>query len=87
VNIAQHLEVSARHHANRPALIAGERRWTYRELDEAASALAGGFAALGLKPGERLGLHLPNWPEFVLSYKNPTDKILKKELRQRAALE
>jgi len=68
VNIAQHLELSARHHANRPALIAGERRWTYRELDEAASALAGGFAALGLKPGERLGLHLPNWPEFVLAY-------------------
>jgi len=68
VNLAQHLEVSARHHANRPALIAGERRWTYRELDEAASTLAGGFAALGLKPGERLGLHLPNWPEFVLAY-------------------
>jgi len=68
VNIAQHLEVAARRHGGRLALIAGDRQWTYRELDEAASALAGGLAGLGLEPGERLGLHLPNWPEFVLAY-------------------
>ena len=68
MNVAQLLERSALYHADRPALIAGERRWTYRELDAAASALAGGFADLGLSPGERLGLHLPNRPEFVLVY-------------------
>ena len=68
MNIAQHLEVAARRHADRLALIAGDRQWTYAELDEAASALAGGLAGLGLQPGERLGLHLPNWPEFVLAY-------------------
>jgi long-chain acyl-CoA synthetase len=65
VNIAQHLEVTARRHAGRTALAAGDR---HRELDEAASALAGGLAGLGLEPGERLGLHLPNCSEFVLAY-------------------
>jgi long-chain acyl-CoA synthetase len=68
VNVAQLLERAALHHADRPALVAGDRRWTYRELDAAVSRLAGGFAGLGLAPGDRLGLHLPNWPEFALAY-------------------
>ena len=68
MNVAQLLERSALYHAERTALIAGDRRWTYRELDAAASTLAGGLAGLGLKPGDRLGLHLPNWPEFALGY-------------------
>jgi long-chain acyl-CoA synthetase len=68
VNVAQLLERSALYHGDRPALVAGDRRWTYRELDAAASTLAGGLAGLGLAPGERLALHLPNWPEFALAY-------------------
>jgi len=68
VNVAQRLEQSARDHADRPALIAGDRRWTYGQLDDEASALAGGLAALGLAAGERIGLHLPNSPEFALAY-------------------
>src|SRR2546428_44473 len=68
VNVAQLLERSALYHGARTALVAGDRRWTYRELDAAVSALAGGFAGLGLSSGERLGLHLPNWPEFALAY-------------------
>jgi long-chain acyl-CoA synthetase len=68
VNVAGFLERAAIYHPERPALVFGERRWTYRELDAEASALAGGLASLGLAPGERLGLHLPNRPEFVLAY-------------------
>ena len=68
MNVAQLLERAALYHADRAALVAGDRRWTYRELDADVSTLAGGFAGLGLKPGERLGLHLPNCPEFALVY-------------------
>src|SRR5258708_8251259 len=68
VNVAQLLERSALYHADRTALVAADRRWTYRELDTAVSALAGGLAGLGLHPRERLGLHLPNWPQFPLAY-------------------
>jgi len=68
VNIAQTLERSAFHHPERTALVFKDRRFTYRELDRAASSLASGLAGLGLRPGERIGLHLPNWPEFVLTY-------------------
>lgn len=68
MNVARLLEQSARDHADRPALIAGDRRWTYRQLDAEASVLAAGFAGLGLAAGERIGLHLPNSPEFALAY-------------------
>jgi long-chain acyl-CoA synthetase len=68
VNVAQLLEGAALYHGERSALVFGDRRWTYRELDAQASTLAGGLAGLGLKPGERVGLHLPNAPEFVLAY-------------------
>jgi long-chain acyl-CoA synthetase len=68
VNVAELLERSALYHADRAALIAGDRLWTFRELDAAVSALAGGLASLGLGAGERVALHLPNSPEFVLAY-------------------
>jgi long-chain acyl-CoA synthetase len=68
MNVAQLLERSALYHADRPALVFGERRWTYAELDRDVSALAAGFASLGLAGGERVALHLPNRPDFVLAY-------------------
>ena len=48
----------------RVAVVGGEARWTYRELDRRADALAAGFRAMGLKPGERVVVQLPNIPEF-----------------------
>ena len=42
-------------------------RWTYRELRERANDLAGGLMALGLKPGERIGIWSPNNSEWVVT--------------------
>jgi long-chain acyl-CoA synthetase len=68
VNVAALLEAAARHAPDRPALLSGERRWTYAELDRDAGRVAAGLARLGLWPGERVCLHLGNRPEFVLAY-------------------
>ncbi len=68
MNVAQLLERSAFYFPERTALVFKDRRWTYLELDREASALASGLKGLGLKPGERLGIHLSNWPEFILTY-------------------
>jgi len=68
VTVAQLLEAAARDHADRTALLVGDRAWTYRDLDAACSTLAGRLARLGLGPGDRIGLHLPNCAEFVLVY-------------------
>jgi len=48
-------------------LVAGERTWTFAEIRSAAGAMAAGLHQLGLEPGDRVALDLPNWPEFVIS--------------------
>lgn len=47
------------------AVVGGDARWTYAELDQRADALAAGFQRLGLNPGERVIVQLPNRPEFL----------------------
>lgn len=42
-------------------------RWTYRELNAKADALAAGLLALGLRRGDRLGIWSPNNAEWTLT--------------------
>ena len=68
MNVAQMLERTARFFPDREALVARGKRWSYAELDRAAGCAAAGFARLGVKPGDRACLLLPNRAEFVLAY-------------------
>ncbi|MEU4316273.1 AMP-binding protein [Nocardia sp. NPDC024068] len=49
----------------RPALL-GDRPLTYAELDTEADRMAYGFLALGIAPGDRVVVQLPNAPEFAI---------------------
>jgi 2,3-dihydroxybenzoate-AMP ligase len=51
--------------ADHVAVVGGEERWTYAELDARATALAEGFADLGIAPGDRVVVQLPNIPAYV----------------------
>jgi 2,3-dihydroxybenzoate-AMP ligase len=51
--------------AGRVAVVDGERRLTYAELDERATRLGEGFADLGVAPGDRVVVQLPNVLEYV----------------------
>ena len=42
-------------------------RWSYRDLNEKAEALAAGLLALGLRRGDRLGIWSPNNAEWTLT--------------------
>ena len=52
-----------------PGLIVRQQgiRWTYRELGEKVDAFAAGLAALGLQPGDRVGIWSPNNAEWVVT--------------------
>lgn len=50
--------------AEREAVIGDDERWTYAELARRAAGAAEGLAALGVGRGSRVGVLLPNWPEF-----------------------
>jgi fatty-acyl-CoA synthase len=53
----------------RPALIVRHQniRWSYRELQAKVDALAAGLLALGLGPGDRLGIWSPNNAEWIIT--------------------
>jgi long-chain acyl-CoA synthetase len=68
MNVAHFLEASARREPGRTALVFGDRRFTYAELDREAGRVAAGLARLGIRPGERVCLHLANRPDFVVAY-------------------
>jgi fatty-acyl-CoA synthase len=54
---------------DRPALIVRHQgtRWTYTELASAADRFAAGLLALGLEPGDRIGIWSPNNTEWVVT--------------------
>ena len=62
----------SRHAADRPDTLAivtdTGGRITWRELADSVDRLAAGFIALGLKPGDFVGIQLPNSIEFVQTY-------------------
>ncbi|MBE0559137.1 MAG: long-chain fatty acid--CoA ligase [Proteobacteria bacterium] len=62
------LAESAGHFAENVAVIHGDRRITYRELNRAACALGNHLRSLGIGRGDKVALMLPNCPEFVIAY-------------------
>jgi 2,3-dihydroxybenzoate---[aryl-carrier protein] ligase len=54
--------------ADRVALIDGERRYSYADVDRLSDNLARNLIALGFKPLDRVVLQLPNVAEFVILY-------------------
>lgn len=54
---------------DRPGLIVPQQsiRWTYSELGQKVDAFVAGLVALGLLPGERVGIWSPNNAEWVVT--------------------
>ncbi len=52
----------------RPAMAFFGRRWTYGELGTLVDRAARGLQDLGVQPGDRVGLCLPNTPYYVICY-------------------
>ncbi|WP_158890649.1 (2,3-dihydroxybenzoyl)adenylate synthase [Amycolatopsis anabasis] len=50
----------------RTALVDGDRRWTFDELDASVDRLCTGLSRLGLRRGDRVVVQLPNCAEFVV---------------------
>ncbi|MGH2657535.1 MAG: long-chain-fatty-acid--CoA ligase [Actinomycetota bacterium] len=66
------LEESAERYPDRPAVAFPvapmARRLTYRQLKEEAERFAGAMSAMGVGKGDRVGLLLPNCPQFVVAW-------------------
>jgi long-chain acyl-CoA synthetase len=64
------LEKPARRLPDHTAVIDGVTgdRITYRALNERVDRLANALCALGVEPGDRVALYLPNVPEFIVAF-------------------
>ena len=64
-SFGQMLDRITREFGPRTAVVAGDTRWSYADLGREARRCAQGFAALGLVPGDRVLVQMPNRAEFL----------------------
>src|SRR5205085_5355806 len=62
------LQDSARTYPERTAVVFGEQRLTYAQVDKAAGRVASLLAGRGIRPGDRVALSCPNVPYFPAVY-------------------
>ena len=65
LNLANLFETVVDAVGDRDAIVAGDRRLTYRQLDERSNRLANHLLAQGIGPGDHVGLQLANGTEYV----------------------
>ena len=65
--IGDRFQAVSSQHSQHPALVWADGILTYGELDQRSTALAGSLQALGVRPGDRVGLHLRRSPELMLA--------------------
>ncbi len=62
------LEAAAKKYPHSPCTIFKGAVLTFKKMDELTDCLAAGLAALGIKKGDRVGIFMPNTPQFVIAY-------------------
>jgi long-chain acyl-CoA synthetase len=68
LNLAQIIPGGERTFPDAVALIHPERRMTYRQLAACVRQFAAALGAAGVRPGDKVGLMMPNRPEFTIAY-------------------
>jgi len=62
------LNESAQKYPEAPCTIFKGAKISYSEMEEKTSRLAAGLANLGVKKGDRVGIFMPNTPQFVIAF-------------------
>jgi len=67
-NLSSLLEGSAQAHPDRTAVVLGETRLTYAQVNAAASQVANLLVSRGIEPGDKVALSCANLPYFPIVY-------------------
>jgi long-chain acyl-CoA synthetase len=68
VTVFNLLENTAEKYPNSVCTIFKGARITYKEMNELTDRMAAALSALGVKKGDRVGIFMPNTPQFVIAY-------------------
>ncbi|MBU2694306.1 long-chain fatty acid--CoA ligase [Pimelobacter sp. 30-1] len=67
-NLAEFLENSAQKFPDRTAIVFGDTRLSYPQVNGAANQVANLLVSRGIKPGDKVALSCPNLPYFTIVY-------------------
>ncbi|MCG8148949.1 AMP-binding protein, partial [Pimelobacter simplex] len=67
-NLAEFLENSAQQFPDRTAIVFGDTRLSYPQVNGAANQVANLLVSRGIKPGDKVALSCPNLPYFTIVY-------------------
>jgi len=62
------LEETAKKYPETPCTIFKGAKITYREMNDLTDRFAAGLSSLGIKKGDRVGIFMPNTPQFVIAF-------------------
>ena len=62
------LSIAANKYPDSACTIFKGARITYREMEAITDRLAAGLASIGVRKGDRVGIFMPNTPQFVMAY-------------------
>ncbi|MFO7996865.1 MAG: AMP-binding protein [Dehalococcoidia bacterium] len=68
MNIKQILENTAKEMPHKEAIVLGDKRITYRELDEASNRVANALIGLGMIKGDHVAILMCHSPEWIINY-------------------
>ena len=68
LNLATILRESRQNDPEKPLCHIGERTFGYAEVDQLSGCIAASLGRLGIGPGDKVAVQLPNLPEFLFSY-------------------
>jgi long-chain acyl-CoA synthetase len=68
IAVQELLRRTAREHGHRAAVTFYGKTLTYRDLDGAVDRFAAGLRSIGVQPGDKVSLLLPNTPHFVIAF-------------------
>jgi long-chain acyl-CoA synthetase len=66
-NLAEVLEAAFQRHPQRDALDCMDSRVSFGQISEMSSALGAWLQSMGLKPGDRVALMMPNVPQYLVA--------------------
>ncbi|HWM51662.1 MAG TPA: long-chain fatty acid--CoA ligase [Thermoplasmata archaeon] len=68
ISVDELLRRAAKDYARRPAIMFYGKSTTYGDLDAAVDRFSEGLRRIGVRPGDRVSLLLPNTPHFIVAF-------------------
>ncbi len=68
LTLPQILSNNANQYSEHTSMVYSGKQWTYRELETMVNQMANLLIALGIATGDRVGIQLPNSPQFIIAY-------------------